>query len=64
MASREGYDIFSKYGRQHFWRDLRRRRFNGYVWRDTLGRFVCAVLGHREYMSDYDRACKRCCKYL
>lgn len=66
--AREGYDLFNKWGRRHFIRDLKAGRFNSYVWRDTFGRFACRVLGHDVYDSNPggtpEPACKRCCKFL
>ena len=68
-AAREGFDLFHKFGRRNFWRDLKLGRINNHVWRDTFGRFTCMVLGHKRYDSNAggypeEWACRRCCKFL
>lgn len=65
MASRKGYDLFTRSGRQHFYEDFRRHYARQLVWGDTFGQIGCLVLGHNEYMTEDDSiACRRCHKYL
>jgi hypothetical protein len=65
MASRQGFDLFNKYGRRAFFsRNKTYRRWH-YVWRDTFGRFPCFFLGHDTYETDEGLiACKRCGHYV
>lgn len=66
MPQREGFDLFSKYGRRVFWRDLTKHGFvNSLMWRDTFGRFACFFVGHNAYKTyEGEQACKLCCKYI
>lgn len=66
MCSREGYNLFTKYGRHAFWRDLTKyKTFNHYVWQDTICPIICKIIGHKQYLTDDDeKACKRCSQYL
>ena len=64
-ASREGYDLTTKIGWQH----LKKNGYTNLLWRDTFAQFVCKIVGHNIYDSDYgsgtpDYACKRCCKFI
>lgn len=68
-ASREGYDLFNRAGRRHFWRELRRGRIERLMWRDTFGRLSCALRGHKAFVADHvngkeEWACSRCCKWI
>jgi hypothetical protein len=68
-CSREGYDLFHKPGRYHFFRDLKRGRFNHLMWCDTFGQVLCKIIRHNVYnaaddSSDYEPACTRCHKFL
>jgi len=67
-AAREGYDLFHKHGRSHFWNRIKRRRFPKEVWGDTFNQIWCKVVGHNEYNSgvggDYEPACRRCHHFL
>ena len=63
MASREGYDLFTKMGRKHFRRN--RNRNWKYVWRDTFAQIGCLIVGHNTYKDEEDSiACHRCGKYI
>ncbi|KKK74939.1 hypothetical protein LCGC14_2878760 [marine sediment metagenome] len=49
MASREGFNLGTRLGWGALWRALRfRSRYIPwrYVWRDTLGRYICWSVGH------------------
>ena len=66
-ASREGFDLFTKSGRIHFLRSIKRHKFPTYVWVDNL--IWCWVAGHDRYDAnkehgDPEWACKRCHHYL
>jgi hypothetical protein len=47
-CAREGFDMFTKWGWKHFlarpWRALKYNR--EYIWKDTLGHHICALIGH------------------
>lgn len=65
MASREGFNLFHKYGKRNFFRrgilgDKWARR---YVLRDTFGRYVCQLIGHtaKTYKAEDSKLiCFRC----
>jgi hypothetical protein len=66
MASvREGFDLFSKFGRKYFFRrglfgDKWARK---YVLNDTFGRYVCKAFGHskKTFLTDEkETICLRC----
>ena len=64
-CSRMGFDLLSKGGiKNAIYVRFRRNGFWHHVWRDTFGKIGCWFLGHNEYSSDGDIACKRCCKYI
>ncbi len=64
---REGFDLFSRIGRRCF---FRRGVFGDkwartYVWTDTFGHHICALLGHSRsnYATDDSpprKICRRC----
>ena len=66
MANREGFDLFNKSGRIHFFN----RGFFGDKWarglvlQDTFGRWVCKFIGHSKntFFTDYpkEEICYRC----
>ena len=69
MASREGFNLFHKFGRQYFFRrgilgDKWARR---YVLQDTFGRYICKIVGHtkKTYITaDNREICYRCFQTL
>lgn len=72
-ACRETYDLFRRAGWHHLRNDWNRSRFRWTSWalvlEDTLGRVVCAVVGHESYDvsdpgGDAAIACRRCHKWL
>lgn len=68
-ASREGFDLFNKYGRRAFWRELKRGRIQSLMWVDTFGRFRCLLIGHDLYDANAggcppEFACRKCHKYI
>lgn len=62
---REGFNLFHKFGRRHFFKrglfgDKWARMF---VLKDTLGRYVCRIIGHAEsFENDDDPPKKICCR--
>jgi hypothetical protein len=68
-ASRPSYDLFNKHGRENFFSDLKRKRFQSLVWKDTFGRVICWIFGHEKYNAadpgeKMQLACRCCGKYL
>lgn len=69
-ACREGVDLFNRYGRRAFLRDLvKRRRFNRLMWRDTFGRVLCWLSGEHVIRQTFENgetstSCSCCCKWL
>jgi hypothetical protein len=68
-AAREGVDLFNRNGRYVFFRDLRRRRFNRLMWRDTFGRVLCWLSGEHVIRQTFDNgevwtSCSCCCQWL
>lgn len=68
-ACREGVDLLNKNGRYVFFRDLKRRRFNRMMWRDTFGRVLCWLSGEHTIRQDFENgspisSCMVCCKWL
>jgi hypothetical protein len=73
MADRQTFNLLNRYGRANFFRrgvlgDEWARRF---VLGDTLGRFICAVIGHGKTFKashgdgwHYDVVCSRCGKVV
>lgn len=63
-ASRMGFDLTNKQG----WNNLKSQWRWGIplelVFQDTFMKFYCKIVGHDEYDSDGDRACKRCAHYI
>lgn len=70
-CGRETFDLFNKYGRQNF----RRQMFSKYrsyawelMWGDTFMRFPCMILGHDKYNAgdcgEIEMACKRCHNFI
>ena len=53
-ASREGWNLLSRYGWGVFWRASWKRRWGSRenIWKDTFGRFVCRTLGHSKKLHD------------
>lgn len=50
--SREGFDLFNRYGRAHIWQRIRLggwRHVRRYVFRDTFAKWICALSGGHEY---------------
>jgi hypothetical protein len=73
MASREGYDLFTKVGREAFFRYLKIGKFQGLMWEDTFMQLVCILIGHNIYNASdchcgkdckEEWACHRCHKYI
>ena len=64
MASRMGFDLTTKIG----WKNLKYQWKSGiqwkYVFTDTFIKFYCKLIGHNEYNSNGERACKRCHHYI
>lgn len=61
-SSREGYNLFNKYGRRVLFRNLLRGRVDWhYVWTDTFGRYICRVIGHSKTFETDDIPPKKCC---
>lgn len=65
-ASRMGFDLTDKFGRQNFFHE-------GFKWRrwhwklmfsDTFVKFYCKLVGHIEYDADGEKACKRCQHFI
>lgn len=56
MSSREGFNLFHKFGRKHFFRRglFGDRWARDYVLRDTFGRYICAILGHTKKTFETD----------
>jgi len=55
-AVREGFNLFSKFGRYYF---FRRGMFGDkwarqYVLQDTFGRYICKILGHSKKTFETD----------
>ena len=51
-ASREGFNLFSRYGQRHLWSAIRQRRLSQarlYVFRDTLTPLLCWLSGAHEF---------------
>ncbi len=48
MASRMGYDLFTASGRHFFFKGgiFGDKHSRHYVWIDTLGHHICALIGH------------------
>ena len=48
MACREGFDLFTNFGRRAFFRPgLLGDKWNRhYAWIDTFGHHICAIIGH------------------
>lgn len=66
---REGMDLFNKFCRRNFVRQLLRGRFNRYVWRDTFGRVLCWLSGEHTLNQhvengEVETSCHVCCKWL
>ncbi len=60
-CSREGFDLFTKYGRQHFFKSWNWH----YMWGDTFNQIICIFKGHIKYdAGEGDYACRRCYKYI
>lgn len=73
MASREGFDLFTKPGREAFFKYLKRGVFQELMWEDTFAQLLCILIGHNIYnASDFNNgkdakeewACRRCHKYI
>lgn len=64
-ASRECFDIFSKYGRKNFFRPgmFGDKWARHYVIKDTFGHHLCFIAGHSKnvFVSDEgEKICRRC----
>lgn len=56
MASREGYDLFNKWGRRAFFRHglFGDRWARKHVLIDTFGHHICAIIGHSKRTWEWD----------
>ena len=67
-ASREGNNIFNKFGRQVCWRYFRQFEIPPCFWKDSFKWMVCAMIGHRQmYVPDPSKskvACRFCGQYV
>lgn len=66
MDGREGFNLFSKYGRQHFQGKKLKHIPWKYVFIDTVLPQVCKLIGHRPVYVKRDdfTYCRRCELYL
>ena len=67
MGGREGFNLFHKFGRRHFFRRgiLGDKWARSHVINDTFGKYICKILGHTDTFEtdDYPKPrtlCKRC----
>ena len=72
MAAREGFDLFTASGRHFFFRGgiFGAKWSRHYVWIDTFGHHICALIGHSKKTYLWDDGdeqrliCLRCNKKL
>jgi len=71
-CSREGFNLFNRYGRGCFWSYLKRGKFQPLMWEDTFYQTWCWIVGHKIYNAGEGNgkdqreewACRRCHQYI
>lgn len=63
MPGREGFNLFSKWGRLYFFKRglFGDKGARNYVLQDTFGRFICKVIGHGKTFETDDFVPEDCC---
>jgi hypothetical protein len=62
-SCREGFDLFNSFGRKHFFKRglLGDKWARHYVLKDTLGKYICKIIGHSKTFNTDDIPPNKCC---
>lgn len=74
-SCREGVNLFTKNGRKSFFKrgiavlfSKRNKGIRNYMWKDTFGKYICAIIGHAKIFETDDcppnKVCRRCYKII